>query len=270
MTAAQGTRGSARPAKPPRSWATPIGLLAFNVITWLALSKEFGIGLDIPRLIEDAPRGMEIWVEFFEPDWGFVPQTLGPMLETIQMSIIAAFVGCAVALPIAFMASRVTSPNLAVYLADRGILSVVRAIPDLLYALIFVAAVSIGPLAGILALVFFNIGVVAKLLSETVDGVDTGPVEATRAAGATSVQTTRWAVLPQVLPNYVAYSLYTFELNIRASTVIGIVGAGGIGTLLNTQRRFFQYDNLAVIIVELFLLVFVIEMISISLRRRLV
>ena len=270
MTAAQGTRGSARPAKPPRSWATPIGLLAFLVITWLALSEEFGIGLDIPKLIEDAPRGMEICVEFLEPDWGFVPQTLGPMLETIQMSIIAAFVGCAVALPIAFMASRVTSPNLAVYLADRGILSVVRAIPDLLYALSFVAAVSIGPLAGILALVFFNIGVVAKLLSETVDGVDTGPVEATRAAGATGMQTTRWAVLPQVLPNYVAYSLYTFELNIRASTVIGIVGAGGIGTLLNTQRRFFQYDNLAVIIVELFVLVFVIEMISIWLRRRLV
>jgi phosphonate transport system permease protein len=192
------------------------------------------------------------------------------MLETLQMSVIAAFVGCAVALPVAFLASRITSPNLAVYLADRGILSVVRAIPDLLYALIFVAAVSIGPLAGILALVFFNVGVVAKLLSETVDAVDTGPIEATRAAGASGVQTTRWAVLPQVLPNYVAYSLYTFELNIRASTVIGIVGAGGIGTLLNTQRRFFQYDNLAVIVIELFVFVFVIELFSIWLRRRLV
>ncbi|MGH2401991.1 MAG: phosphonate ABC transporter, permease protein PhnE [Candidatus Limnocylindria bacterium] len=270
MTAAPQVSARGRPAKPPRSLAAPIGVLAFLVITWLALSREFGIGLDVGKLIEDAPRGLEIWVEFFEPDWSFVPETLGPMLETIQMSIIAASVGCAVALPIAFLASRVTSTNLATYLADRGILSVVRAIPDLLYALIFVAAVGIGPLAGMLALVFFNIGVVAKLLSETVDGVDTGPIEATRASGANRIQTTRWAVLPQVLPNYVAYSLYTFELNIRASTVIGIVGAGGIGTLLNTQRRFFQYDNLAVIIVELFVLVFVIEMISIWLRRRLV
>jgi phosphonate transport system permease protein len=150
------------------------------------------------------------------------------------------------------------------------VLSVVRAIPDLLYALIFVAAVGIGPLAGILALLFFNVGVVAKLLSETVDGTDTGPIEATRAAGANRLQTTRWAVVPQILPNYVAYSLYTFELNIRASTVIGIVGAGGIGRLLNKERVFFQFDNLAVIIIELFVFVFVIELFSIWLRRKLV
>lgn len=270
MTAAPQVRQGNRPAKPPRSLAVPIGLVAFGVITWFALSEQFGIGLDVGDLIEDAGRGVGIWAEFLEPNWGFVPETVGPMLETFQMAVIAAFVGCAVALPVAFLASRVTSPNLATYLADRGILSVVRAIPDLLYALIFVAAVGIGPLAGMLALLLFNVGVVAKLLSETVDGVDTGPIEATRAAGANRTQTTRWAVLPQVLPNYVAYSLYTFELNIRASTVLGIVGAGGIGQLLNTQRAFFRYDNLAVIIIELFVLVFVIELISIRLRRRLV
>ncbi|MGH2380341.1 MAG: phosphonate ABC transporter, permease protein PhnE, partial [Candidatus Limnocylindria bacterium] len=259
-----------RPTKPRRSFAALIGLAAFFIISWFALSEEFGIGLDVGELIEDAGRGVEIWAEFLEPNWAFLPQTLEPMLETFQMAVIAAFVGCAVALPVSFLASRVTSPNLAAYLADRGILSVVRAIPDILYALIFVAAVGIGPLAGMLALLFFNIGVVAKLLSETVDGVDTGPIEATRAAGGNRIQTTRWAVVPQVLPNYVAYSLYTFELNIRASTVIGIVGAGGIGQLLNTQRAFFRYDNLAVIIVELFVFVFVIELFSIWVRRRLV
>ncbi len=270
MTAAPQALRTGRPTKPPRSLAVPIGMVAFLVITWLALSEEFGIGLDIADLIEDAGRGVDIWAEFLEPNWAFVPQTFGPMLETFQMAVIAAFVGCAVALPISFLASRVTSPNLATYLADRGILSIVRAIPDILYALIFVAAVGIGPLAGMLALFFFNIGVVAKLLSETVDGVDTGPIEATRAAGGNRIQTTRWAVMPQILPNYVAYSLYTFELNIRASTVIGIVGAGGIGQLLNAQRAFFRYDNLAVIIVELFVFVFVIELVSIWVRRRLV
>jgi phosphonate transport system permease protein len=152
----------------------------------------------------------------------------------------------------------------------RTVLSVVRAIPDLLYALMFVAAVGIGPLAGIVALVFFNIGVVAKLLSETVDGIDTGPIEAARASGGNRTQTVRWAVLPQVLPNYVAYSLYTFELNIRASTVIGIVGAGGIGNLLFTQYRFFNWSNVSVIVVTLFVLVMLIELLSIWLRRRLV
>jgi phosphonate transport system permease protein len=270
MTAASEAGAGARPEKPPRSFAALAGLAAFAVITWFALSEDFGIGLDIGELIENATRGVDIWAEFMRPNWGFVPQTVDPMIETFQMAVIAAVVGCAVALPVSFLASRVTSPNLAAYLADRGVLSVVRAIPDILYALIFVAAVGIGPLAGMLALLFFNIGVVAKLLSETIDGVDTGPIEATRAAGGTGLQTSRWAVLPQVMPNYVAYSLYTFELNIRASTVIGIVGAGGIGQLLNTQRAFFRYDNLAVIIIELFVFVFVIELFSIWLRRRLV
>ncbi|HEX7196891.1 MAG TPA: phosphonate ABC transporter, permease protein PhnE [Candidatus Limnocylindria bacterium] len=244
--------------------------MAFLVITWLSLSEEIGIGLNVGDLIEDAGRGLDIWAEFLEPNWAFLPDTLGPMLETFQMAVISAFIGCAVALPVSFLASRITAPNVAAYIADRSLLSIVRAIPDILYALIFVAAVGIGPLAGMLALLFFNIGVVAKLLSETVDGVDPGPIEATHAAGGNRLQTTRWAVLPQVLPNYVAYSLYTFELNIRASTVIGIVGAGGMGQLLNAQRAFFRYDNMVVIIIELFVIVFVIEFFSIRLRRRLV
>jgi len=271
MTSAAATPPTrTRPQKPARSYLPLFGLLAFLVITWLSVSEDPGIGLDVPELIGNLGRGMGIWGEFLEPNWSFLPDTFGPLLETFQMAVIAAAVGCGVALPISFLASRVTTPNTVAYLADRGLLSIVRAIPDLLYALIFVAAVGVGPLAGILALVLFNIGVVAKLLSETIDGVDTGPLEATRAAGGNRIQTQRWAVLPQVLPNYVAYTLYTFELNIRASTVIGLVGAGGLGVLLNTQRAFFRYDNLAVIIVELFVLVFVIEFFSIWLRRRLV
>lgn len=270
MTAAPSVHGSERPPKPPRSYWPILGLIAFVAITVAAVTEPVGIGLDIPGIIEDLDRGLELWAEFLQPNWAFLPDTLGPLLETFQMAVIASVVGCAVALPVSFLASRVTTPSMAAFLADRGILSIVRAIPDILYALIFVAAVGIGPLAGILALFFFNIGVVAKLLSETIDAVDTGPIEATRAAGGTGLQSSRWAVLPQVLPNYVAYSLYTFELNIRASTVLGFVGAGGLGLLLNTQRAFFRYDNLAVIIVELFVLVFAIEFLSIWLRRRLV
>jgi phosphonate transport system permease protein len=269
MTAAAGT-GSARPSKPRRSLAIPLGIVGFVAVTWLSLSTEFGIGLNLPRLLGDLGRGRGILDELLSPNWAFLPRTVEPMLETVQMAIIAALIGCGTALPVSFLASRVTSPNRAVLLIGRGVLSVVRSIPDILYALIFVAAVSIGPLPGILALIFFNIGVVAKLLSETVDGIDPGPIEAGRAAGGTRMQTVRWAVLPQVLPHYVAYSLYTFELNIRASTVLGIVGAGGIGRLLYSQYGFFNWSNVSVIIVELFVFVFVIEVVSISLRRRLV
>jgi phosphonate transport system permease protein len=244
--------------------------VAFLLITLASASAQFGIGLDIRSLIEDLGNGAGIIGELLQPNWAFLPRTVEPMLETFKMAVVASFVGCFIALPVAFLASRVTAPGRISFGVTRSILSVVRAIPDFLYALIFVAAVGIGPLPGILALVCFNVGVVAKLLSETVDSVDGGPIEAATAAGSGATQTVRWAVLPQVLPNYVAFSLYAFELNIRASTVIGIVGAGGIGTLLFTQYRFFQWSNVSVIIIELFVLVFLIEMLSIRLRRRLV
>ncbi|HSK94287.1 MAG TPA: phosphonate ABC transporter, permease protein PhnE [Candidatus Angelobacter sp.] len=278
MTAAA-PASSRRPPKPRPSIWVPIGIVAFLALTWASLSREFGIGFDLFKVLGDLTRGAPILSDtsrpvaqqgLLHPNWAFLPRTVGPMLETFQMAVLASAIGCAIALPVAFLASRVTAPNLPTYIADRGILSVVRAIPDILYALVFVAAVGIGVLPGIMALILFNIGVVAKLLSETVDGVDTGPIEASRAGGANRTQTVRWAVLPQVLPNYVAYSLYTFELNIRASTVIGIVGAGGIGYLLSGQYRFFNWSNVSVIIIELFVFVFFIELVSIWLRRRLV
>lgn len=261
---------SARPAKPRPTPFVPIGVAAFLVLTWASASEELGIGLDIGAIIEDITNGSDVLAELFAPRWSFLPQTVGPMLETFQMAVLASVVGCGVALPVAFLASRVTAPNLPTFVSDRAILSVIRAIPDFLYALVFVAAVGIGPLPGIAALVLFNIGVVAKLLSETVDGVDVGPIEAARAAGARRIQTIRWSVLPQVLPHYVAYSLYTFELNIRASSVLGIVGAGGIGRILLREYKFFNWDTVSVIIIELFAFVILIELLSVTLRRRLV
>jgi phosphonate transport system permease protein len=261
---------SRRPSRPRRSWKVPLGVGIVAALTLLSASEQFGIGLDIGAIIEDIGRGEAILRELLNPNWAFLPRTIQPLLETFQMAVVAAFAGCAIALPVAFVASRVTTPGGVTLTVTRGTLSVVRAIPDFLYALIFVAAVGIGPLPGIVALVLFNVGVVAKLLSETVDGVDQGPMEAAAAGGGTRTQTVRWAVLPQVLPNYVAFSLYAFELNVRASTVIGVVGAGGIGTLLFTQYRFFAWSNVSVIIIELFVIVLAIELISNRLRRRLV
>jgi phosphonate transport system permease protein len=286
MTAAAATPAAGRrPAKPRPSLLLPAGIVAFVAITWVSLSREFGIGVDFRRLLEDVPRvGQVLFRDFdragnpllpsqrglLQPNWAFLPTTFDPMLETIQMAILAAIIGCGLALPIAFLLSRVTTPSRGTFVFGRSLLSVIRSIPDLLWALIFIAAVGLGPLPGITALVFFNIGVVGKLLSETVDGVDPGPIEAARASGGTRIQWVRWSVLPQVLPNYVAYSLYVFELNVRASTVLGIVGAGGIGRLLYAEYGFLRWSNVSVIIVELFVLVFFIELFSIALRRRLV
>jgi len=271
---------SRRPTKPRRSPLIYVGIAAFIIITLISVSERWGIGLDIGGIIADLGRGEGILRQMLNPNWEFLPRVIefssqppfvtGPLVETFQMAVVAAFIGCAIALPISFLSSRTTVPNRATLAVSRGILSVVRAIPDILYALIFVAALGIGPLPGILALIFFNIGVVAKLLSETVDAVDTGPIEAVDAGGSSRTQMVRWAVLPQVLPNYVAFSLYAFELNVRASTVLGIVGAGGIGFLLRTQYAFRAWSNVSVIIICLFVVVFLIELVSIRLRRRLV
>lgn len=268
MTSA--ARVTRRPVKPRRSPLLYLGIVVFVAITILSVSEQWGIGLDIGSIVADIGRGEAIIAQLLSPNWAFLPRVVDPLIETLQMAVIAAFIGCSIALPITFFASRTTAPNRIALTATRGILSVVRAIPDFLYALIFVAAVGIGPLPGILALIFFNIGVVAKLLSETVDSVDTGPIEAVDASGSTRTQMVRWAVLPQVLPNYVAFSLYAFELNVRASTVLGFVGAGGIGFLLRTQYQFLQWSNVSVIIICLFVIVFLIELVSIRLRRRLV
>jgi phosphonate transport system permease protein len=164
----------------------------------------------------------------------------------------------------------VTARNRFVYGAAKAIMSVIRSLPDIAWGLLFVAFVGVGTLAGILALIFFNIGIVAKLTAETIDAVDTGPLEAADAAGANGIQRAFVAVVPQILPNYLSYSLYVFELNVRASVVIGMVGAGGIGSTLMVELARFNYANVSAIIVMLFIVVFLIDSASRLIRNRLV
>ena len=278
-TATTALSSTTRPAKPTSSPFMLLGFLAFLVLTYLALSKQFGIGLDVRELIDDFGRVAHVlWRDNPNPAKnGALRAQLGlyrPDDRADDRDVPDGSYRRSHRLrrgP-AHLVSRLARDDRRPVDAflTRSILNVVRAIPDILYALVFVAAVGIGPLPGILALILFNVGIVAKLLSETIDGVDPGPIEAARASGGNQIQNARSAVLPQVLPNYVAYSLYTFELNIRAATVVGLVGAGGIGRELFAQYKLFNWSNVAVIIVELFVLVFVIETVSIWLRRRLV
>jgi phosphonate transport system permease protein len=171
---------------------------------------------------------------------------------------------------LALWSTRVGNPIGWLRAIVRVFNGVVRAIPDLLWALLFVTAVGIGALSGLLALFFFSLAVTTKLTSDTLDGIDIGPVEAADAAGARHTQMLRTAIVPQILPAYSSFVLYNFELNLRASAVLGLVGAGGIGTRIEFYRTRGEWSEMWGIVFLFFLVVFVVERVSVSMRRRLV
>jgi len=261
-----------RPPKPRTPWTVWAGIAAAVAITaWAVLEPLGGIGFTLAPLFgEDLIRGRRIIGEFLDPNWAFLDRIWRPFLDTFLIAVIATVIGVAAALPLAIMATRISGVGRGTYVFMRGLNSVIRSLPDIAWGLLAVAAVGSGALAGIIALIFFNIGVMVKLTSETVDAIDVGPLEAASASGATRTQAAWQVIVPQVLPNYLSYALYVFELNIRASVVIGFVGGGGIGNVLNVQLSGFRYGNVSVLIIVLFVAVFVIDRASIWLRRRLV
>lgn len=258
-----------RPRKPRTAWKTWLGIGVAAATTWWAGSERYGIDVDVVGFWSNLSNGTDKLVELFQPNFAVFPETVGPMLESLEMAVIATAMGCLVGLPVAFLASRVTTPMTLLRAPVRGLLSVVRAIPDVLYAVLLVSMIGIGPLGGVLALFLFSTGILVKLLAEVVDAVDTGPYEAAEAAGANRVGAARTAVFPQVLPGFTTFSLYVLELNIRAGTVVGLVGAGGIGHTLNVWRKFYRYNDVGLIILEILVVVLLLEAISTLIRRRL-
>ncbi len=204
------------------------------------------------------------------PDWTALPQIWPKLVETIQIAYVATIVGTLIGLPLIFLASSNTTINGATLWISRTILTILRSIPDLLWAALFVAILGLGSLPGVVALTFFTIGVLAKLGSETVEAADPGPLEALRAAGAGRNRTILFAVVPQVAATMVSYILYVFEINVRASVVIGLVGAGGIGQLLNTYLSFFDYPGVATLIIVIFGVVLLIDGFSVWARSKLI
>lgn len=192
------------------------------------------------------------------------------LVETIKMSLGATAVGSALALPLVLVSTRQLAANRWVYAGGRGLLNLIRTVPDLVLANLLVAGFGPGPFAGILALTVFTFGVVAKLLSDTVETVDSGPLEAIAAAGGTQLQRAIFALLPQIAPDYVAYTLYAFEINIRVAAVLGLVGAGGIGQILSRNIDYLQHERVGMIIAATFVAVFLIDSASTWLRSKLV
>ncbi|WP_261164678.1 phosphonate ABC transporter, permease protein PhnE [Microbacterium sp. Marseille-Q6965] len=259
-------RVSPRPRKPaPRPFFIVAGIVAVAMTVWSAVQIDF----TLMPLLEGNPRAAGIIEQYLNPNWAFVLQVWPQWLETLLMAVIASFAGAVLGLVFALMGSHRSNRSAWFLRAVRALLSVLRSLPEIGWAYLMVAMVGIGSLAGVLALVVFNMGIIAKLTSETIDGIDRGPVEAADAAGASTMQRIATAVLPQIWPGYFSYVLYVFEINLRASAIIGMVGAGGIGQALNVERARFNYDNVSAIVVGFIVIVIVLDIVSQTLRRRL-
>ncbi|WP_353113793.1 phosphonate ABC transporter, permease protein PhnE [Microbacterium sp.] len=258
------------PARPRGSWKGPVIALVVVAITVVMCLPGIGIGVDFGAIARNWQHGADKIVKLVQPDWSFFPKTIPPLVETLQMAVIATAIGALVSLPLSFWAARSTNPQAPFRMAVRGVLNVVRSVPDLLYAAILVAMVGVGALPGILALLLFNVGILVKLVSEAIDTNDVGPLEAGRAVGATQSKINRTLALPDAWPAFANQTLYVFELNVRASTVLGLVGAGGMGLLIDAVRTFYRYDQLSLIILEVLVVVIVIDLVSDAIRRRLV
>ena len=198
--------------------------------------------------------------------WGF-RRWADMIFQTMLMGWLATILGCAVALPLSFVGARNLTPSAPVYFVTRRLFELWRAVPGIVYALIFVFAFGLGPLAGILAIAIHSAGALGKLYSEVCENVDTASLEGVRATGAGWAQTMAHGVFPQVLPMYLSYTLLRFEINVRSAAIIGFVGAGGIGQELFFVIRQFIFTDISAIIIMLIVVVSTIDMICERLRR---
>lgn len=272
---ASNTAPSAGPVTPTVSPLSrlygPIGMVV--VILLLALlghNTEF----NIPTLISGLPRFWAIFSSLAQPDFAIMPEVWERALETLQISVLSVIIGAAIAFPVSFFAAknltRGSVPGDVIYVVCRTVVNIVRSIPDLFWALVFVASVGLGPFPGVLALTMFAFGMLGKLYSETIESIDPGPLEAITATGASRTQVIIYGVVPQIVPYFVAHSLYAWEINVRVATVVGMVGAGGLGFLLRTYMSFFQYRQAATVILVTMAMVTAIDFASARLREKIV
>jgi len=247
----------------------PAGWVGWAVIAALFLWSAWATEVSATRMIEGAPFMLDFLRRMLPPDLSVLGQALTGAGQTLQIALVGTGVSALLALPVGFAAARNVAPPWLFY-AARSILNVFRAIDTLVYALFFVAAVGLGPFPGVLAVVAYTATVLAKLYSEAIEAIDPGPVEAVAASGASRLQVLRWGVLPQIVPLFLSFTLYRFETNIRAATILGFVGAGGIGFYIQTYLRTLNYPAASAVLLVLIAMVMLVDFASSRIRARLV
>lgn len=229
-------------------------------------------GLEIsPQRLWEAPgQILTLLSGMFPPDWSGTPKTIELILESLYVAWIGTIIGAALSFPLAFLAATNVAPR-SITLPVRSFFSAIRAFPELVLAIMFIPAFGLGPFAGTLAIGLHSIGTLGKLSSEVIEGVDDGPIEAIKASGGTYFQQMRFGVVPQALPTIVAYWLYRFEINIRASAVLGVIGAGGVGAEIVGRLRFRgDWPKAGAVLILTIVTVLLIDTASSIIRRRII
>jgi phosphonate transport system permease protein len=252
----------------PFNLPTVRGAALWAIIAVILVWAGTGAGLNPDKLVSGLPNMGDFLARLFPPTFDKFGTIAKLLIETLQMAVVGTVLGALVSLLLSFGAAGNIAPRW-VYAGCRWILNVLRSIPELIYALMFVSAVGLGPFAGILAIVLGSVGSIGKIYAEAMESVQPGPVEALTAVGADKRQIITYAILPQAAPLLVSYTLLLFEGNVRGATILGLVGAGGIGLELTTAMRMYDYGHLCAIILSIIVLVSIIDRLSAFIRAKL-
>jgi phosphonate transport system permease protein len=265
---------SAELARARARWENPVNRPSLRLLLWTAGLIAFlvwswqGIGADLVKLVREFVDAQPIIEQFADPDWSILQDAIDQTIVTIQMSVIGILGAAIISLPLGLLAARNVAST-PVYMVARLFLSFVRCIPDLVWAICFVVIVGLGPFAGTLAIIVGTSGSFGKLFAESMESVDPKPVDAVRATGASNLAASIWGILPQAFPLLLSYVLFYWESTVRNAAIFGLVGAGGIGQLIDLHLGLLRYDRLAVDIVCIFVAVVVIDRVSALIRSRL-
>ena len=255
--------GRTLPRERPAFWTAWPGFVIAAVILWAMVTTD----VDLTRLGAAGPRLADFVGRMIPPDLSVWPEVTQGLLETLRIAIIGTL-GCVILSAILGPLAAATVTPAWVHGPVRGLLAVLRAVPLILVAMLMVSAVGLGPLPGILAVILHGTGMLAKFYAEAIEDVDRAPVAALDSAGATMLQRLRYAVWPQMAPTVLRDTIFRFELNLRESLILGVVGAGGIGFYIQTYIRSFQYQKAATVTLAVVAIVIAIEIVNAALRRR--
>lgn len=245
---------------------TPLILFFLALAIWWSLNMT---GFSLVIVINKFSKMIDLMEKIFQPNWEFFPKVVSPLLDTIKMSILGTVIGCALALPVAILSSSNINHSVVLVSIFRFILGLIRTLPTLIIALVCALIFSLGTFSGTVAIAIFTFGIVAKMLFESIETIDMGPFEAMEALGANKFQAFWSACVPQILPVYLSHSLYCFEMNVRASAILGYVGAGGLGITINERIGWRDYNSLGMVLLSLFVVVVAIDFFSEYLRKKL-